>query len=52
MSACTQELLALGFANILGSLFLSYPIAGSLSRSALVASSCGAKCTPMHGVFT
>ena len=27
------------------------PASGSLSRSALVASSCGAECTPMHGVF-
>lgn len=47
-----QELLALGAANIIGALFLSYPAAGSLSRSALVSTSAGPACTPMHGVFT
>ena len=40
-----QELIALGVANILGSFFLAYPIAGSLSRSALVASASGADCS-------
>ena len=47
-----QELVALGLANLAGSLLLSYPTSGSLSRSALVSASCGAECTPMHGVFT
>ena len=47
-----QELIALGLANLLGAFFGSYPISGSLSRSALVSSTCGATCTPMHGVFT
>ena len=47
-----QELVALGLANVCGACFAAYPASGSLSRSALVASSCGAECTPMHGVFT
>ena len=47
-----QELLALGLANIAGSFFGSYPIAGSLSRSALVSTTAGPTCTPMHGVIT
>ena len=47
-----QELYALGVANIVGAFFLSYPIAGSLSRSALVAETAQAHCTPMHGVVT
>jgi sulfate permease, SulP family len=47
-----QELLALGCANIIGAFFQSYPVAGSLSRSAIVAATCGKHCTPMHGVFT
>jgi SulP family sulfate permease len=47
-----QELLAMGVANIVGSFFLAYPAAGSLSRSALVSTSCGAVCTPLHGLFT
>ena len=47
-----QELLALGCANIIGAFFQSYPVAGSLSRSAIVAATCGTNCTPMHGVFT
>lgn len=47
-----QELVALGFANMIGSCFSSYPAAGSLSRSALVATTCGAVCTPLHGVWT
>ena len=47
-----QELLALGMANIAGAFFLSYPIAGSLSRSALVAQSAQRECTPLHGLFT
>ena len=47
-----QELLALGVANIAGAFFLSYPVAGSLSRSALVAAGCGPDCTPLHGLFT
>ena len=46
-----QELLALGVANLAGSFFNSYPAAGSLSRSALVATY-GPDVTPMHGVFT
>ena len=47
-----QELYALGVANIAGAFFLSYPVAGSLSRSALVSTSAQAHCTPLHGVFT
>ena len=47
-----QELLALGLANIAGAFFLSYPVAGSLSRSALVASGSGPDCTPLHGLVT
>ena len=47
-----QELYALGVSNIVGAFFLSYPIAGSLSRSAIVAQSAQARCTPMHGVVT
>ena len=47
-----QELRALGLANVVGSFFLAYPAAGSLSRSALVASSAGPDCTPLHGIFT
>ena len=39
-------------ANVVGSCFAAYPAAGSLSRSALIASSCGATCTPVHGVWT
>ena len=47
-----QELVAFGFANLAGAFFSAYPAAGSLSRSALVATSCGASCSPMHGVWT
>jgi len=47
-----QELIALGVANIAGAFFLAYPVAGSLSRSALVASGSGATSTPLHGLFT
>ena len=47
-----QELLAFGVANTIGSFFLAYPAAGSLSRSALIASICGRECTPMHGCWT
>ena len=41
----TQELLAIGYANIAGALFNSYTTTGSFSRSA-VNNSCGAK-TPL-----
>ena len=47
-----QELYALGVANIVGAFFLSYPIAGSLSRSALVSTAAKEKCTPFHGVIS
>lgn len=40
------------FLQLIGSFFLAYPCAGSLSRSALVANRCGSDCTPMHGIFT
>lgn len=46
----TQELLAIGTANILSSFVQSYPITGSFSRTA-VNSQSGVR-TPMGGVFT
>ena len=46
------ELTALGVANIAGAFFSSFPIAGSLSRSAVVATVAGPECTPMHGILT
>ena len=48
-----QELVAFGVANLVGAFFSAYPAAGSLSRSALVATICdGPRCTPLHGVWT
>jgi len=47
-----QELVAFGIANIIGSFFSAFPAAGSLSRTSLIASTCGAHCTPLHGMFT
>ncbi|NWX81152.1 S2611 protein, partial [Alca torda] len=45
-----QELLALGFANILGSFVSSYPITGSFGRTAVNAQS--GVCTPAGGLVT
>lgn len=44
-----QELLSQGIANIVGSMTAAYPSAGSLSRSAVVASIGGV--TPLHNLF-
>lgn len=46
----TQELIALGVANIMGSFVSSFPTTGSFSRTALNAD-CGVK-SPMGGIFT
>ena len=46
----TQELRALGFANIVGSFFQAYPMTGSFSRTA-VQNASDAK-TPLAGAFT
>ena len=46
----TQELLAIGYANIAGALFNSYTTTGSFSRSA-VNNSCGAK-TPLATIIS
>ncbi|XP_054026666.1 sodium-independent sulfate anion transporter [Dryobates pubescens] len=45
-----QELLAMGFANILGSFVSSYPITGSFGRTAVNAQS--GVCTPAGGLIT
>lgn len=45
-----QELIAIGVANTVGSVFNAYPATGSFSRSALK-SKCGVR-TPIAGVFT
>merc|ERR1719389_720687 len=45
-----QELLALGFSNIIGSVSSSFPAAASMSRTAIVGSSGAA--TPLHNFFT
>ncbi|NXD84166.1 S2611 protein, partial [Halcyon senegalensis] len=45
-----QELLALGFANILGSFVSSFPITGSFGRTAVNAQS--GVCTPAGGLIT
>ncbi|NXT02914.1 S2611 protein, partial [Jacana jacana] len=45
-----QELLALGFANVLSSFVSSYPITGSFGRTAVNAQS--GVCTPAGGLFT
>jgi high affinity sulfate transporter 1 len=45
-----QELIALGFSNVVGSLSSSYPAASSLSRSAVVGAS-GAS-SPLHNLWT
>ncbi|XP_061232977.1 sodium-independent sulfate anion transporter [Neopsephotus bourkii] len=45
-----QELLAMGFANILGSFISSYPITGSFGRTAVNAQS--GVCTPAGGLIT
>ncbi|XP_054702641.1 sodium-independent sulfate anion transporter isoform X3 [Grus americana] len=45
-----QELLAMGFANILGSFVSSYPITGSFGRTAVNAQS--GVCTPAGGLVT
>ena len=47
-----QELFALGAANVIGSFFLSYPSAGSLSRSAVVSDVGADRVTPFHGFIT
>lgn len=46
----TQEIIALGFASLLGSMFNAYPCTGSFSRSA-VAAEIGAK-TALQGGIT
>ncbi|GAV04435.1 hypothetical protein RvY_14710 [Ramazzottius varieornatus] len=46
----TQELIALGIANIMGSFVSSFPVAGAFSRTALNAES-GVR-TPLSGIFT
>lgn len=46
----TQEMMTLGLCNIVGSLFSSYPVSGSFSRSA-VSNASGIK-TPMGGLYT
>lgn len=46
----TQELLALGFSNIIGSFFQSMPVSGSFSRSA-VNNASGVR-TPFGGFYT
>jgi len=46
----SQELLAIGFANIAGSFFSAYPVTGSFSRTAVNFMS-GVK-TPLAGLFT
>ena len=46
----SQEFFALGVANMLGSLFMAYPVTGSFSRTAVNASS-GAK-TLMSGLIS
>ncbi|KFP09846.1 Sodium-independent sulfate anion transporter, partial [Egretta garzetta] len=45
-----QELLAMGFANVLGSFVSSYPITGSFGRTAVNAQS--GVCTPAGGLVT
>lgn len=45
-----QELIAIGVANTVGSVFHAYPATGSFSRSALK-SKCGVR-TPIAGIFT
>ncbi|KAM6403512.1 LOW QUALITY PROTEIN: sodium-independent sulfate anion transporter [Rhynochetos jubatus] len=46
----SQELLAMGFANVLGSFVSSYPITGSFGRTAVNAQS--GVCTPAGGLVT
>ena len=46
----SQELIALGWSNVMGSLFHSYPVAGSFSRSAMNYSSGGQ--TRYSGIIT
>ncbi|XP_035198366.1 sodium-independent sulfate anion transporter isoform X5 [Oxyura jamaicensis] len=45
-----QELLAMGFANVLGSFFSSYPVTGSFGRTAVNAQT--GVCTPAGGLVT
>ncbi|WPK24932.1 hypothetical protein PUMCH_002231 [Australozyma saopauloensis] len=45
-----QELIAIGFNNLIGTFFNAYPATGSFSRSALKAK-CGVR-TPLAGIFT
>ncbi|XP_042305361.1 sodium-independent sulfate anion transporter isoform X3 [Sceloporus undulatus] len=45
-----QELLAMGFTNLLGSFVLSYPVTGSFGRTALNAQT--GVCTPAGGLIT
>ncbi|CAD5116075.1 DgyrCDS5005 [Dimorphilus gyrociliatus] len=47
---CSQELIAIGVANVLGSFVSAYPVTGSFSRS-VVQSNSGAK-TTSAGIFT
>lgn len=46
----TQEMLALGFSNVFGSLVQSMPVTGSFTRTA-VNNSCGVR-TTLGGLFT
>lgn len=46
----TQELLAIGASNVLGSLFGSFPVTGSMSRSAIASSS--GMATPAGGIVS
>lgn len=45
-----QEVIAIGFNNLIGTFFNAYPATGSFSRSALKAK-CGVR-TPLAGIFT
>lgn len=45
-----QELIAIGFNNLIGTFFSAYPSTGSFSRSALK-NKCGVR-TPLAGIFT
>nr|XP_018916470.1 PREDICTED: sodium-independent sulfate anion transporter-like isoform X1 [Bemisia tabaci] len=46
----TQEMIAVGLSNILGSFFLSLPTTGSFTRTAV--NNASGVCTPLGGLFT
>jgi sodium-independent sulfate anion transporter 11 len=50
MVDATQEMITLGFCNIVGSFFMSMPISGSFTRSA-VNNASGVR-TPFGGLYT